>query len=224
MIQLQKKAHVSLSEYQSGVSSPLTRHGSGSTSEPPTPVHEDELATLGGKTRLVAKTEPATPPLRLSPPSHSPVAPLPLSPTNDPHVHPNVVEYLRTFVPTPEPESMIGPSTASQFSDNSMYSMSSMTGPFDSDTNLFQQPHYHSHSHPHSQSPSSQTLSMDIGSFPQYFPVYDYGPSGDNGANPPMQMDVSMTGPMGQPIHGLTPEANMHATWNEFVTGLGMAS
>jgi hypothetical protein len=69
---------------------------------------------------------------------------------------------------------------------------------------------------------------MDIGSFPQYFPVYDYGQPGDNNyGNSLAQMDVTMTAPMVPPIHGrnsLTPETNMHTTWNEFVTGLGMAN
>jgi hypothetical protein len=225
MLQLQKRAHVSLSEYQSGVSSTLAQRVSGSPTEPL--AHEDdELATFGGKTRLVAKTEPTgTPPLHLSPSTQSPVVPLPLSSTSDPHVHPNVVEYLRTFVPTPGPESMGGPSLTHQFPDTSMYNMSPMTGPFTPDTNLFQQPQQH---HSHSHSPSNQSLSMDPVLFPQYFPVYDYGQSVDsNYADPLTQMDVTMTGSMVSPTHGrnsLTPETNMHTTWNDFVTGLGMAN
>jgi hypothetical protein len=141
---------------------------------------------------------------------------------NEPHVHPNVVEYLRTFVPTPDLESRAGPSSTQQFPD-AMYSMPSMTGSFTSDPNLFQQQQQQYYSH----SPSSQTQSMDTGSFPQYFPVYDYGSSDGNHANSLMQMDVTMNGQMMQATHGrnsLTPEANMQTTWNEFVTGLGMAS
>jgi hypothetical protein len=224
MLRLRERAHISLSEYQSGVSFPLGRHGSGSSTEPLTPDHgNDELATLGGTTRLVAKSEPAvTPPLQRSPTSQNPVVPLPLSSTNEPHVHPNVVEYLRTFIPTPGPESMAGPSSTTQFPDSSMYSMSSMSDSFTIDANIYQQPQQHSHSQ------SNQTLSMDTGVFPQYFPVYDYGPSSNGNAHPLLQMDTTMTGPMISPTYGrhsLSPETtNMQTTWNEFVTGLGMAN
>jgi hypothetical protein len=224
MLQLQKRAHVSLSEYHSGVTPTLAQRISGSPTEPLAPAHEnDELATFGGKTRLVAKTESiGTPPLNLSPSTQRPVVPLPLTSTSDPHVHPNVVEYLRTFVPTPGPESMGCPSTQ-QFVDTSMYTMSPMTGPFTSDTNLFQQPQHHSHSH----SPSNPSLSMDPVLFPQYFPVYDYGPPEDtNYANSLPQMDVTMTDSMVSLTHrrNSTPETNMHTTWNDFVSGLGMAN
>lgn len=220
MLRLRERAHISLSEYQSGVSFPMARHGSGSTPGSRSPDHDDdELATLGGKTRLV-KAEPAvTPPLQLSPTSHNPVVPLPLSPMNEPHVHPNVVEYLRTFIPTPGPEQMPGPSSVTQFPDSSMYSMSPMSESFNSDANVFQQSQQNSHS-------PNQMLSMDTGTFPQYFPVYDYGPSGDN-THPLLHMDTTMAGSMVSPTHArnsLSPETNMHTTWNDFVSGLGMSN
>jgi len=233
MLRLQKRAHVSLSEYQRGVSSPVSRRGSRSSSDFPTLLHEnDELATLGGKTRLVEKTEPAaTPPLQ---PFESPVIPLPLSRTTEPQVHSSVVEYLRTFVPTPDLQSMAGPSSTHRLSDSlasntapDTYSMLSMTGPFTSDTNLFQHPQHISESESKSQSPCSETLSMDFGSLPRYFPVYDYGPPDDNNVNI-YRPDVTMTSPMVPPNHvgrnSLVPETNMHTTWNEFVMGLGMAN
>ena len=216
MLRLQKKAHASLSEYQAGLSSHLRRRGSGSTSEHQTPVPEDdELTTLGGKTRL-AKTEPVvTPPLRLSPASQSPVVPLPLSPINEPQIHPNIIEYLRTFVHTPDPEYTARPSSTHQFPDASMYRPA---GSFASDASLFQQPQQQS------QSCSGQTVCFDTTPFPEYFPVYDYGSTDSNAL---MQMDVTMNGPMISPMQGRnshTPETNMQTTWNEFVTGLGMAS
>jgi hypothetical protein len=219
MLRLQERAHISLSEHRKGLSSPLGRNGL--TSNPVTPVEDDELATLGGKTRLVAKKEPVSPPV--SPTSFNPIVPLPLSPSNEPRVHPNVVEYLRTFAPTPNPgsHSIAAPPTTPQFTDTSMYGMSTMPGAFSTDTNIFNQPQHHSHMQ------SDHTLSMDTGAFPQYFPVYDYGLSGDSNGYPLMQMDTGMNGHMASPIQGrnsLTPETNMQTTWNDFVTGLGMAT
>jgi hypothetical protein len=96
-----------------------------------------------------------------------------------------------------------------------------MSGSFTSDDNLFQQ----SQQHPHS--PSDQTLSMGTMSLPQYFPVYDYGPSGDSHTYPLLQMDTAMAGQMVSPIHSrqsLSPDTNMQTTWNDFVMGLGMAN
>lgn len=220
MSRLQEKAHISLSEHRKGLSSPLGRNGNLAV-----PVEDDELATLGGKTRLVAKKEPASPALiTVSPTSFNPVVPLPLSPSHEPHVHPNVVEYLRTFAPTPNPgsQSSAAPPTTPQFTDTSMYSMSTMPGAFSTDTSMFHQPQHQSHMQ------SDHTLSMDTGgTFPQYFPVYDYGLSGDNSGYPLMQMDTGMNGHMTSPMQGrnsLTPETNMQTTWNDFVTGLGMGN
>jgi hypothetical protein len=223
MLKLQERARNSLSEHRKGLSSPPGRNGL--TPNPVTPVEDDELATYGGKTRLVAKKEPTSPPLiTVSPTSFNPVVPLPLSPSHEPRVHPNVVEYLRTFAPTPNPGShtMAASPTTPQFTDTSMYGMSTMPGAFTSETNMFHQPQHHSHMQP------DHTLSMDTGgTFPQYFPVYDYGLSGDVNGYPLMQMDTGMNGHLTSPIQGrnsLTPETNMQTTWNDFVTGLGMAT
>jgi hypothetical protein len=166
----------------------------------------------------------ATPPL-YSPSSSSDgqIIPLPLSSMAAPQVHPSVVEYLRTFVPTPNPASATDPSSTPRFSDSSSYYMSSMSGAFSSDTDLFQQPQHLIHT----RSSLSQTQPMDMESFPQYFPVYDYGPPGDNNNANEFTHDVAMAGPVVPPISGRSAqvlETNMHTTWNEFVTGLGMAN
>jgi hypothetical protein len=221
MLSLRERAHTSLSEHRKGLSSPIGRNSA--TSNSATPVEDDELATLGGQTRLVAKKEPPSPALTtVSPTSFNPIVPLPLS-SNEPHVHPNVVEYLRTFAPTPVPgpNTMAQPPAVPQFTDTSMYEMT-MPGNFPTDTSIFHQPQHHSHMQP------DLGLSMDTGgsSFPQYFPVYDYGLSSDNNGYHVMQMDTSMNGQMTSPIQGrnsLTPETNMQTTWNDFVSGLGMA-
>lgn len=224
MLRLQEKAHVSLSEYRKAIST-VGRHGS----DPPTPIAEDdELATLGGKTRLVAKKEPTSPAMiTVSPNTFNPVVPLPLSPTNS-HVHPNVVEYLRTFAPTPAPQQQPPPQTSppQQFIDNTnLFGMPAMPGSYNQDPNAYLRQQQHQQMQTHQQ----PTLSMDTGSgsFPQYFPVYDYGVSADSNMYPLMQLDTSQqmvsqaSGPNSS-RNSLTPEHNMHTTWNDFVSGLGM--
>ena len=98
-----------------------------------------------------------------------------------------------------------------------MYGMSAMPGNFPTDASMFHQPQHHSHMQP------DLALPMDTGgSFPQYFPVYDYGLSGDQNGYPLMQMDTGMNGQMASPVQGrnsLTPETNMQTTWYDFVTG-----
>ena len=68
----------------------------------------DELLMLGGKMRLVSKNQNSTAassPILIehSPTSMKPVVPLPLNQAGESSMHPNVVDYLRTFVPTPAP-------------------------------------------------------------------------------------------------------------------------
>lgn len=225
MLRLQEKAHVSLSEYRKAIST-VGRHESDS----PAPIAEDdELATLGGKTRLVAKREPTSPSMiTVSPNTFNPVVPLPLSPSNS-HVHPNVVEYLRTFAPTPAPQTISQASSQHQFRNNTppqqftdntnLFGMPAMPGSFQDPNAYLQQQHQ-------MQTHQQPTLSMDTGnSFPQYFPVFDYGVSADSNMYPLMQLDTSqqmMSQATGSGRNSLTPETNMHTTWNDFVSGLGM--
>jgi len=99
MLQLQQRAHYSLEESRRGHTI-ANRYPVGS--EPVSPDHDnDELAILGGKTRLVANIElPSSPNLmERSPNSHNPIVPLPLSPTMHHHMDPSVVEYLHSFGP-----------------------------------------------------------------------------------------------------------------------------
>ncbi len=58
MLRLQEKAHMSLDDFRKGKGSPISRY---SAQDPQSPVDEDdELAMLGGKSRLVKK-EPSSP-------------------------------------------------------------------------------------------------------------------------------------------------------------------
>lgn len=145
MLHLREKAHYSLDEFRKGRGSPLGKY---SMSEPPTPVDDDdELSLLGGKTRLVAKREPTSPIIMdRSPTFGQPIVPLP--PMGQ--VHPNIWEYLNTFVPpqnqdapnqnrspagtqsrhNSSPSSPRGPSAQNSYSEElspvSMYGLSTM--------------------------------------------------------------------------------------------------
>ncbi|KAF4569974.1 hypothetical protein EYR40_008957 [Pleurotus pulmonarius] len=144
---LQAKAHASLEDYRKGKGSPLSRH----PTEPLSPVEpDDELDTLGGKTRLVAKKEPMSPPvqpqvLERSPTSHNPVVPLPLSPSAGSALGPQVLEYLRTFgenstrIPSQDIMMVSEPSSSGPYDDISTYGMSTLQGQYHSEPASYQQ-------------------------------------------------------------------------------------
>ncbi|EKM81959.1 hypothetical protein AGABI1DRAFT_112143 [Agaricus bisporus var. burnettii JB137-S8] len=98
MLHLQQKAHYALDEFRRGNAPNISRYPG---SDPVTPdTDNDELAILGGKTRLVGKVEPTSPQLlERSPNSHNPIVPLPLSPAMQTNMDPSVVEYLQSFGP-----------------------------------------------------------------------------------------------------------------------------
>jgi hypothetical protein len=207
MFGLREKAHVSLTEHRKGKVSPLTRQ----PSEPYSPYDdEDELATLGGKTRLVAKKDSlsaSSSPAALfdrSPTSMNPVVPLPLMSGNTHQaVHPNVLAYLQTF-PTTGQSHNAGPT----YTDSSAYSMS----PVRENT-----PHYSENSgYTDSQAPM-QSMELVPGQFPSYFSVFDYGLSSETNYS-------QMNGQISTSTRRESPENTMHNTWQEFVaqSGLGM--
>jgi len=97
MLHLQEKAHFSLEEFRRGKGSPLTRHNPSFSPSSPD-ADDDELAVLGGKTRLVSKKEPSSPVLmERSPISQNPIVPLPLSPGIHDQLPLSVREYLDSF-------------------------------------------------------------------------------------------------------------------------------
>ncbi|THU88687.1 hypothetical protein K435DRAFT_761640 [Dendrothele bispora CBS 962.96] len=237
MQRLQVRAHESLESYRKGLKIVPARHGS--SSEPPTPVDDnDELAVLGGKTRLVKK-EPGSPTLLdRSPISQNPVIPLPLSPTTA-QVDPNVLEYLNSFHHQQQPSSA-GTSNYSDVSPVSVYGLTALSGPsspFHTEPNSFisqSQPMtspqsmvpQNSSSHHHQSSVQySQNVINGHGhnnSFPQYFPVYDYGTTSMmNGYAP--TLDANPTPGHGHRRSSGSPEQNMiPSTWQEFVDDMSM--
>lgn len=183
MLGLQHKAHISLDEFRKGKGSPLSRYPSEAS-----PVDDnDELSTLGGKTRLVSKREPSTPSPQImnrSPISLNPIVPLPLSPMSREQVHPSVLDYLNTFGPTHQQAPM---QSAPTYGDaTSMYGMQNVSH-YHSEPSSYQSiPQLSMPSHPqmqpqhqhqtpspvHQKYPQQQQQQAMMGntsSFPQYF-------------------------------------------------------
>lgn len=200
MLTLQKKAHISLNEFRKGKISPITRQLS-SHSEPGSPFEDnDELSTLGGKTRLVAKKDSLSPQsspavIDRSPTSSNPVVPLPLA-SGSSHVHPTVVDYLKTF----------GHAAGAH-----------TNGPTYTDASAFNTPvreHYETSGY---NDCPAQIRPMELvpGQFPSYFPVYDYGMVPENGY--PQMNHMSST-------RRESPEANtIQNTWQDFVNSSGLS-
>ncbi len=256
MIHLRARAHQSLDDFRKGKGSPIGRHH---MQEPQSPNDDDELAMLGGKTRLVKKEEPSSPLLLdRSPHTQNPVVPLPLAGVD---MDRNMLEYLSSFSHPGQQQQQQPVSAGSHgsFSDLemspvSLYGMSSIspTSAYPPDTSFMNHPPMMQNHH--QQSPSSaghrsshsmsngngmnggshsngmngtmpsNGIAPQVNSFPQYFPVYDYG----NGMSSSMAMDTgygsapmleSNPRPGGQRRSGSgSPEANtIHSTWQDFV-------
>lgn len=232
MLRLQEKAHLSLEDFRKGKLSPSARR---ITPDSLSPVEEnDELSTLGGKTRLVAKKEPVSPLLLdRSPTSHNPVVPLPLSPSMNEQVHPSVLEYLNTFQQPASAHSSYS-DVEVDLSPVSMYGMSSMPtsstsyhsdssylsqSPTQMDSQLFHQQQTQG-AHAHSGNSQRSSHSMGNGtathvSFPSYFPVYDYRTGNMSDGYAPL---LDMNPVPGQRRSSNSPEGNMQSSiWQEFV-------
>lgn len=243
MLRLREKAHASLAAYRN---TPPSR--ANTISEPSTPADDnDELSILGGKTRLVPPKEKSMSPQLTdrSPTSLNPIVPLPLKQPEEQQVHPYVLQYLRTFVPSP-PNGMsaspmaAGPSQAgpsqlpmqngTQISPThyhpqqpqSMHSLQPISTTFGGPgPDAFQSP----------QQPQQQQLSglqMDglNPMFPQYFPVFDYGHVGSGGGGSSGEMfatsPMSMDGDFGNAGRSYSPENTMQTAWQDFVAQMGM--
>lgn len=216
MMRLREKAHHSLNNFRAG----KTPSTSGQLTISATPVDHDvdELSTLGGRTRVVTRSDSTglTPPgfsPALSPGGAARVVPVPLfsAGENAQQVHPNVLEYIRTFAPAPHPKDtsvpmgqgpMQGYNTSSQSYDMSAFGMTPANGGQASPTVATQ---YMSHGMHGGQA------------YPQYFPVFDYGPAGGESAYPPM---VDAAAP--QSNSSGSRSESPHSAWNAFVAQLGM--
>ena len=228
MTKLREKAHASLQAFKEGRGSPLVR--SVTLSDTDGSLEDDELSMFGGRTRLVGKgsvpTRPSTPVLiQQSPTSHQPVIPCPLQQIDE-HVHPSVLDYLRTFGPTRSPQVPSHVPAAPSRANSMLLS----TPPLTDTTALFDI----SASYP--SPPGSSTLSsapqtplphglsenaLDMSVFPTYFPAFDYGGSGGIGALcSPIHLGTQI--PEEHCVRNTTPEATMQNSWEDFITQFGL--
>jgi hypothetical protein len=231
MIKLREKAHASLQAFKDGRGSPLVRTIALSDDAL---MEDDELAMLGGRTRLVGKgfspTQPPSPVLiQQSPTSHHPVIPCPLKQGIDEHMHPTVLDYLRTFGPTrsPQPPSHV-PAAANRA--NCMLltspSLTDATAFFDIGTSYPSPPVSSTQSSaPQTPRPApglgltDNTLDMSV--FPTYFPVFDYGGTAGVGALcSPTHLDSQF--PEEHYVRNTTPEATMQSSWQDFIAQFGL--
>ncbi|KAF9048213.1 hypothetical protein BDZ89DRAFT_1057787 [Hymenopellis radicata] len=203
MIHLRARAHQSLDDFRKGKGSPIGRHH---MQEPQSPNDDDELAMLGGKTRL------------------NPVVPLPLAGVD---MDRNMLEYLSSFShpgqqqqPQPVSAGSHGSFSDLEMSPVSMYGMSSISPTMSNGNGM--------NGGSHSNGMNGNTIQTNgmappqVNSFPQYFPVYDYG----NGMSS-MAMDTGYgSTPCWSPTRDLgaaqvwfwVPGANtIHSTWQDFV-------
>ena len=238
MLHLRTRAHQSLDDFRKGKNfgSPVSRHMQDTSDE------DDELAMLGGKSRLVKKEEPSSPPLLdRSPVTQNPVVPLPLSAGTN--MDPNMLEYLSSFTNNHHtqplsasshgsfsdldmaPDNMYGISNTSTYTPEQTYGMAQPQ-------QMMQNHRHHQHQHQHQQNGNGNGMNghhqsngmsngngLPVSSFPQYFPVYDYNQSmGMDTSSSYVPMLDTNPRPGQRRSNSGSPDANtMHSTWQDFV-------
>lgn len=184
----------------------------GTLSEPSTPADDnDELNTLGGKTRLVAQKEKSLSPVigELSPTSLNPIVPFPMKQEFDQNAHPYVLEYLRTFashshVSQSQAQGQAQPQPPSPFEHASfahnMPMASTSASSFISNDQSYR--------------PQLSPMQLPQQNLPQYFPVFDYGYVGGEGL-----AGVNTEGEISG--RSYSPDASMQTAWQDFVAQIG---
>ncbi|KAI0629186.1 fungal-specific transcription factor domain-containing protein [Trametes polyzona] len=243
MLRLREKAHASLAAYRN---TPPSRPGT--LSEPTTPADDnDELSTLGGRTRLVETKEKSVSPQinDRSPTSLNPVVPLPLKQDEDQQVHPYVLQYLRSFPPQngvqhpmqagpsqPQTQPLsngapISPTHYQAQQAQAMHNLHPIATSFGSpDMYQQQQQQQQAQQQAHQQQHQMSGLQMEgMGSMiPQYFPVFDYGHTSGSGSS----VDAFMNSPLAMDTdfgsgRSYSPEQmSAQSAWQDFVAQIGM--
>jgi hypothetical protein len=214
MLNLREKAHIALNAH---------RGGRAPAGHPMSPVGEvDELSALGGRTRVITRMDSVSPSSAatlsptlgpLSPSTATRVVPVPLyDAAQQHHVHPSVLEYVRTFAHAPAPPPLPPPPvTTPSYS----FGHAPRTSASEFDFAAFAPP-----SAPHAHSPAFGDAAA--AAYMTYFPVFDYGPAGGEAAFPPLAQSGLAQGELALApgLDGLSDSP--HSTWNAFVAGLGM--
>lgn len=228
MIKLREKAHASLQAFKDGRGSPLVR--TIPLSDTDLTMDDDELAILGGRTRLVGKgLSPTRPPspsiIQQSPTSHHPVIPCPLKQGIDENMHPTVLDYLRTFGPTRSPQLPSHSPVVANRPNCMLLTSPSLTDAaafFDIPTSYPSPPVSSQSSAPQTPRPLGMTENtLDMSVFPTYFPVFDYGGTAGAGALcSPIQLDTQI--PEEHCVRNTTPETTMQSSWQDFIAQFGL--
>ena len=255
MLHLQEKAHFSLDEFRRGKGSPLSRYSSTNISTSPDNENDELSILGGKTRLVSKKEPGSPTIIDRSPTSQNPIVPLPLSPTMQDQVHPSVLEYLQSFNNSGHSQRLQHTQTSSNtngftndlasstnhesysdvdISPVSMYGMSMSTIPTQSfqeaSSTYLPQQSMQNMMHPtqqnmtsHQQAPQMST--RNDATFPQYFPVYDYGSSSYTNGNsfgqgPPPILDANPA--PGQRRSSGSPDVNMQSTWQDFVNNLAM--
>ena len=259
MLQLQKKAHFSLEEFRRGKATPLTRYRHATEGGRDT---EDELSVLGGKTRLVSKKETLSPILlQRSPTSQNPIVPLPLSSPELPPNIKEYLNSFRPRSNGQAQDSEMYPQFSQPQPPSTLNFANGAISPHDQrssfmptdmgQTSLYGvQPTYRRETMGYPQqsfdqsliSPQNrQGLAIDTAagirkndvSFPQYFPVYDYGQASTSYTNGSTLYgnEQSLGVMVNSPVSAMSqhsrlsdsPDANnMQATWLDFVNAMAV--
>jgi hypothetical protein len=139
------------------------------------------------------------------------------------HVHPSVLDYLRTFGPARSPQ-LASHVPAAANPANTML----LTSPLLSDAAAFFDisSSYPSPTVSSTQSSAPQTPrplvlnenALDMSVFPTYFPVFDYGETANVGA---LCSPINL-GSQELCVRNTTPEATMQSSWQDFIDQFGL--
>jgi len=222
MTRLREKAHASLQAFKDGRGSPLVR--TVALSDDDRSMQDDELAMLGGRTRLVGKgSAPTRPPspivVQQSMTSNHLHIPFSLEQGLGEHMHPTIMNYPNAFVP-PLPPSHPSASANnmqhlfSPLPDAAAFSASYPSPPVSAESSV--------HQTPRSLGPSDDTLDTSV--FLTYFPGLEYGGSADVRAMlSPIHPDSQIPKEQSAQQNASTrPEVTMESSWQDLIAQFGL--
>ena len=222
MTRLRDKAHASLQAFKDGRGSPLVR--TVALSDNDRSMQDDELAMLGGRTRLVSKgSAPTRPPspivVQQSMASNHLHIPFSLEQGLGEHVHPTIMNYQNAFVPPLPPSHPCAAANNMQhlFSplpDAAAFSASYPSPPVSAESSV--------HQTPRSLGPSDDTLDTSV--FLTYFPGLEYGGSADVRAMlSPIHLDSQIPKEQSAQQNASTrPEVTMKSSWQDLIAQFGL--
>jgi hypothetical protein len=228
MLKLREKAQSSLQAFKDGRESPLIRTTPFSHSDR-TP-KDDELAMLGGRTRLVGKGSaastrcPSPAIVQSSPPSNHVLVPFPFEQCLDEQVHPSILDFPSAFVPPPPLLSQ--PPAAANYTNNMHLPSSSLpdAAAFFDIAAAYPSPTISSIVSSAVQTPRSLEPAedgVDTSMFLSCFPGLEYvGSPGVGALLSPMPLNSQIPEEHGS--QNTTPEMSMQNSWQDLIAQFGL--